>query len=136
KGRLHGLKGQIRGYEAKLNTDTYRNIEEKHRRKMIEHRTTEMAVTDLDKYWTALDKALLRFHTMKIADINKIIRELWAMTYSGEDIDMIEIVSGDDEDSGKAKRSYNYRVVMRKNDATLDMKGRCSAGQRVLVSLM
>ena len=30
-------------------------------------------------------------------------------------------------------RSYNYRVVMRKNDATLDMKGRCSAGQRVLV---
>lgn len=37
-------------------TDTYKNIEEKHRRKMIEHRTTEMAVTDLDKYWTALDK--------------------------------------------------------------------------------
>ncbi|CAM9548532.1 unnamed protein product, partial [Ectocarpus sp. 8 AP-2014] len=136
KGRLHGLKGQIRGYEAKLNSDTYRNIEEKHRRKMIEHRTTEMAVTDLDKYWTALDKALLRFHTMKIADINKIIRELWAMTYSGEDIDMIEIVSGDDEDSGKAKRSYNYRVVMRKNDATLDMKGRCSAGQRVLASVV
>lgn len=49
-------------------------------------------------------QALLRFHTMKIADINKIIRELWAMTYSGEDIDMIEIVSGDDEDGGKAKR--------------------------------
>lgn len=49
-------------------------------------------------------QALLRFHTMKIADINKIIRELWAMTYSGEDIDMIEIVSGDDEETGKAKR--------------------------------
>ena len=32
-------------------------------------------------------------------------------------------------------RSYNYRVVMRKNDATLDMKGRCSAGQRVLVRM-
>lgn len=51
-------------------------------------------------------KALLRFHTMKIADINKIIRELWAMTYSGEDIDMVEIVSGDDgeEGGGRAKR--------------------------------
>ncbi|CAM9113656.1 unnamed protein product [Pylaiella littoralis] len=148
KGRLQGIKDQasplphfatdlpIRLVEAKLMTDTYRHIEEKHRRKMIEHRTTEMTVTDLDKYWTALDKALLRFHTMKIADINKIIRELWAMTYSGEDIDMIEIVSGDDEDGGKAKRSYNYRVVMRKNDATLDMKGRCSAGQRVLASVV
>lgn len=42
---------------------------------------------------------------MKIADINKIIRELWAMTYSGEDIDMIEIVSGDEgEDGARAKR--------------------------------
>ena len=48
---------------------------------------------------------------MKIADINKIIRELWAMTYSGEDIDMIEIVSGDDEDSGKAKRCVRLAVV-------------------------
>ncbi|CAM9695145.1 unnamed protein product [Ascophyllum nodosum] len=137
RGRLLGMKDQIRGVENKLATDTYRNVEEKHRRKMIEHRTTEMAVSDLDKYWTALDKALLRFHTMKIADINKIIRELWAMTYSGEDIDMIEIVSGDDDEGGgKAKRSYNYRVVMRKNDATLDMKGRCSAGQRVLASVV
>ncbi|CAN0486295.1 unnamed protein product, partial [Scytosiphon promiscuus] len=34
--------------------------------------------------------------------------------------------------TSRACRSYNYRVVMRKNDATLDMKGRCSAGQRVL----
>eukprot|EP00903_Cladosiphon_okamuranus_P009090 g8688.t2 len=81
KGRLHGMKDQIRSLETKLMTDTYKNIEEKHRRKMIEHRTTEMAVTDLDK-------------------------------------------------------SYNYRVVMRKNDATLDMKGRCSAGQRVLASVV
>ena len=49
-------KQQIRNFETKLMTDAYKNIEEKHRRKMIEHRTTEMAVTDLDKYWTALDK--------------------------------------------------------------------------------
>lgn len=49
---------QIRSFETKLMTDAYKNIEEKHRRKMIEHRTTEMAVTDLDKYWTALDKVI------------------------------------------------------------------------------
>ena len=28
-------------------------------------------------------------------------------------------------------RSYNYRVVMRKGDSPLDMRGRCSAGQKV-----
>lgn len=54
---LHAkLRMQIRGLENKLATEPYKHVEEKHRRKMIEHRTTEMAVTDLDKYWTALDK--------------------------------------------------------------------------------
>ena len=52
--------------------------------KMIEHETTNIVVTDLDKYYDALDKALLRYHGMKISDINKIIRELWALTYKGE----------------------------------------------------
>ena len=34
--------------------------------------------------------------------------------------------------AGAAKRrTYNYRVVMMKGDTELDMKGRCSAGQKV-----
>lgn len=33
-------------------------------------------------------------------------------------------------------RSYNYRVVMRKGDVPLDMRGRCSAGQRILASIV
>lgn len=46
---------------------------------------------------------------MKIADINQIIRELWAMTYSGQDIDMIEIVSGDEgEETNRARRYICY----------------------------
>lgn len=31
----------------------------------------------------------------------------------------------------KARRTYNYRVVMIKGDTALDMRGRCSAGQKV-----
>lgn len=54
------VAGKMRGLEVKLMTGTYKNIEEDHRRKLIEHRTTEMAVTDLDKYWTALDKVRRR----------------------------------------------------------------------------
>ena len=38
---------------------------------------------------------------------------------------------------GKASKSYNYRVVMRKGgDNFLDMRGRCSAGQKVLASIV
>jgi len=48
--------------------------------------TTQLAVKDLEKYHNALDKALLKFHSLKIAEINKIIRDLWTLTYKGEDI--------------------------------------------------
>ena len=76
----------------------------------------------------ALEKALLAFHTAKMADINKIVKELWQKTYRNQDIDYIQIVA--DADHG-ASRSYNYRVVMVAGGAELDMRGRCSAGQKV-----
>jgi len=102
---------------------------------MIECEISSLAVSDLDKYYNALDKALLRYHGMKIAEINKIIAELWTLTYKGEDITSIRITS-DQEEGSKASRSYNYRVVMTKGNAEMDMRGRCSAGQRVLASIV
>lgn len=63
------------------------------------------------------------------------MKELWLLTYKGEDISSIEIVSGQDTDS-KAAKSYNYRVVMSKGSSSIDMRGRCSAGQRVLASIV
>jgi len=49
------------------------------------------------------------------------------------DIETIEIRSDEEEASGAAKtrRSYRYRVVMIKGGTELDMRGRCSAGQKV-----
>lgn len=88
----------------------------------------------------ALDTALQRYHKLKIDEINLTLRGLWASTYQGEDIDTIEIRSDLDESAAggastdpdkKHTRSYNYRVVMRKGESELDMRGRCSAGQKV-----
>ena len=53
---------------------------------------------------------------------------------SQEDIETIEIRS--DVENTRGNRSYNYRVVMIKNNAELDMRGRCSAGQKVLASII
>ena len=121
--------------QRKLNAPEYKNVEEEHRVAMIKYDTTQMLVRDIEKYYTALDKALCRFHSIKIAEINKIIRDLWSLTYKGEDITNIELVSGQDK-GGRAARSYNYRVAMTKGSTQLDMRGRCSAGQRVLASLV
>ena len=131
---------------------------------MIEHETCQLTVQDLDLYHSALDKALLRYHGMKIEEINKIIQELWTLTYKGEDIrryvrlysdhlcvflfmiclnillylplyNSIRLTS-DQQSGSRASRSYNYRVVMTKGTTELDMRGRCSAGQRVLASIV
>lgn len=49
------------------------------------------------------------------------------------DIEYVEIRSDVDENAtaGARRRVYNYRVVMVKGDTALDMRGRCSAGQKV-----
>jgi len=51
------------------------------------------------------------------------------------DIETIEIRSDEEEGSGasKTRRSYRYRVVMIKGGTELDMRGRCSAGQKVCI---
>ncbi|RZC90608.1 hypothetical protein C5167_029741 [Papaver somniferum] len=83
-----------------------------------------MANEDLDRYYNALDKALMRFHSMKMEEINKIIRELWQQRHRGQDIDYISIHS----DSECAEtRSYSYRVLVQIGDAELEMRGRCNA---------
>lgn len=119
-------------------------------------------------------RALMRFHSMKMEEINKIIRELWQQTYRGQDIDYISIHS---DSEGAGTRSYSYKVwnssltvlvfsflflsfrffnfylpaelfvlwqlvswcsvtfyvqvLMQTGDAELEMRGRCSAGQKV-----
>ena len=116
-------------------------------------KTLELGCADLDKYYQALDKALVSYHAEKMREVNEIAKHLWEQvwltieklnfrrpvlllsinwqTYKGQDIERIEIRA---DEAGK--KSYNYRLLMRKGSAELDMRGRCSAGQKVLASLI
>ena len=74
-------------------------------------------------------------------EINRQLADFWKMTYRGNDIEAIEIQSDQEKDNKSAAsarlRSYNYRIVLKTYDDTeLDMRGRCSAGQRVLSSII
>jgi len=133
EGRRSEMIDQIRLLKRKLGAEEYRNVDEEYRAEKINFETTQLAIKDLDCYAKALDKALVEFHGKKIAEINVIIRELWLMTYKGEDIKNIWIESTQDS---RASKSSNYRVVMQKGGADMDMRGRCSAGQRVLASIV
>lgn len=53
----------------------------------------------------------MRFHALKMEEINKIVKELWQQTYRGLDIDSIEIRSDAEAVASSAStRSYSYRV--------------------------
>ena len=139
-GRLGELDNTIEELESELNDDKYRLAEERYRKKSIEARCRHHVVNDLNKYYIALDWSIMRFHQERMKIINRIIRELWRSTYRGNDIDYIEIDTDDASDLSMAgadkRKAVNYRVVMVKNETRLDMRGRCSAGQKVLASLI
>ncbi|GKV28642.1 hypothetical protein SLEP1_g37667 [Rubroshorea leprosula] len=137
QGTMSVYQNNIAKNRDDLKQAQYKDIDKRYFDQLIQLKTTEMANKDLDRYCTALDKALMRFHTIKMEEINKIIRELWQQTYRGQDIDYIRIHS-DSEGAvaGAATRSYSYRVLMQTGDTELEMRGRCSAGQKVLASLI
>ena len=132
-GALDTVKETVTIALSDLAKPEYDGIDAKHRSLLIEMRTTEMASNDVEKFHKALERALLAYHTTKMEEINKIVKELWQKTYRNADIDYIQLRA---DTEGSANRSYNYRVVMICGGAELDMRGRCSAGQRVLASLV
>ncbi|GBL78278.1 DNA repair protein RAD50 [Araneus ventricosus] len=132
------FKVKIRECRKQLQDEMFKDAEKRHKNKCIELRTTQLACDDLNKYYVALNNAIMNYHKLKMKEINKIIKDLWIKTYAGNDIDYIEIQSDEDGDRGieKTRRTFNYRVVMFKGDTATDMRGRCSAGQKVLASLI
>ncbi|KAG7166953.1 DNA repair protein RAD50-like 1 [Homarus americanus] len=138
EGRLEEIAKNIRLLENDLGRKEIRDAEKNYKVKYVEMKCMDLAADDLNKYYKALDTAIMRFHSDKMNSINGIIRELWRTTYKGNDIDYIEIKTTDGVESQGAdkRRIYNYRVVMIKNEIEMDMRGRCSAGQKVLASLI
>ena len=124
-GALEKIEEAIKKISKDLSEKKFHGIEEKYKLKKIQLHALKSANKDLDKYYQALDKALMRFHEMKMEEINKTVKEYWQETYQGQDIDTVEI-KADVESSTPNRRSHNYRLVMRhRSQAELDMRGRC-----------
>jgi DNA repair protein RAD50 len=136
KGSVKALDTQIKDLRREFEQPKYERIAEKHRKKLVEVQTNLCALSDLDKYYKALDKALMHFHSERMREINRTLKEYWHATYQGKDIDEVSILSEFEGDDSTTRRIYNYRVVMKQGDAELDMRGRCSAGQKVLTCLL
>ncbi|KIW34838.1 uncharacterized protein PV07_01588 [Cladophialophora immunda] len=135
-----GLMGEVKSKDNQLveiledyQTDL-KDAPQRYKEAHIKVEATKAAVEDLGRYGGALDKAIMKYHSFKMEEINTIIEELWRKTYRGTDVDTIMIRA--ENETGRGNRSYNYRVVMVKRGAEMDMRGRCSAGQKVLASII
>ncbi|CCH58365.1 hypothetical protein TBLA_0A05720 [Henningerozyma blattae CBS 6284] len=133
-GEMKQLQNQITTLSQQLRVD-YKHVNDKYHTEWVQLKTKLFVNDDIDTYSLALDTAIMKYHSLKMEDINTTIDELWKRTYSGTDVDSIKIRSDEVKSTQKGK-SYNYRVVMYKQDAELDMRGRCSAGQKVLASII
>ena len=138
-GQQAEVERSVREVERELGNTKLRDASRRYREMEVSHGLRSKVAEDLNKYYIALDYAIMKYHNEKMKVVNKIIRELWLQVYRGNDIDYIEIKTddGDKVQAGADKRAtYAYRVVMVKNDTEMDMRGRCSAGQKVLSSLI
>merc|ERR1719184_307896 len=138
-GQQAEVERSIREMERELNSSKLKDAASRFKSMNVSVNLRNKVASDLNKYYIALDYAIMKYHREKMKVVNKIIRELWLQVYRGNDIDYIEIKTDDDGNvqAGADKRkTYSYRVVMVKNDTEVDMRGRCSAGQKVLASLI
>ncbi|KAI3385672.1 hypothetical protein SNEBB_010606 [Seison nebaliae] len=151
-GSLEALISDYSRLEREMKNYGYDTIHGKYQTQMIQIISREKLVEDMDKIYIALDKSVTSYHNHQMKTINDTLRELWNKTYRGNDIERIEIRFDDDnidiskldaEDqllmsgASKAKRNYSYRVVMVSSKGIeVDMRGRCSAGQRVLACIL
>lgn len=93
QGRLSQQQEEFKRNEQTLRRPPHSTIENEYREQLVKVTTSEVAATDLEMYTKAIDSAIMRFHSLKMAEVNKIMHELWTATYTGADIDAIEIKS-------------------------------------------
>ncbi|CRG93638.1 DNA repair protein RAD50, putative [Plasmodium gallinaceum] len=143
EAELKGKIGLRKEYIDKLKNDIksklFINIEKEYKKKIVEIHVYKNVIKDICNFYFSFDQAIIKFHSLKMQEINISIRNLWRRVYTSTDIDYIYIKSDVQTECNEKinqRRSYNYRVVMVKDNCELDMKGRCSSGQKVLSSII
>ncbi|KAF5273702.1 hypothetical protein FQA39_LY07392 [Lamprigera yunnana] len=135
QGKIDILQQEIGKIELELSSNEYKNSHSDYKKALITYMVSKNACKNLHLFLNALEKGVLKFHQERMNQINKIIAKLWRSIYRGNDCDHIKIKTEESSSTG-LRRSYNYKVVQIKSDVEIEMRGRCSAGQKVLACLV
>lgn len=138
QGRRNEISSTIMALKRELNSDKLKKAAENVRKYNTSVRCRDHIMKDLEKYYKALSYAISKFHEQRMKVINRIAKELWRATYKGNDIDYIAVRTDEVDLTAAMEKRKNcqYKVMMHKNNTEMEMRGRCSAGQKVLASLV
>ena len=109
KGKVMELNISLNKLASELRNNNYTEIEVRLNKLKTELIVTFAIIKNAQEYYEAIDQSLLKYHSIRMEEINKLINYYWSMTYKGNDIRWIEIRS--DVERTLKSRSYNYRIV-------------------------
>uniref|UniRef100_A0A0N4ZFB9 AAA_23 domain-containing protein n=1 Tax=Parastrongyloides trichosuri TaxID=131310 RepID=A0A0N4ZFB9_PARTI len=136
KTELAGVEKRLKELKISINTPKYCNASNNLQKELIRKVVTKKAITDLDLYRKVLDKSIIKFHQEKMEEINASLSELWKKVYKGNDIETIRINSRTIDEVKDKRKSYDYSVTMVIDGTEIEMRDRCSAGQKMLASIL
>ena len=75
---------------------------------------------------------MIEYHEERMNTVNNLMSKLWGLVYKGQDTTSIQIHAHATTSGGaEKKRQFNYKLIQIKHGIEMDMRGRCSAGQKV-----
>jgi DNA repair protein RAD50 len=137
KSQISQLQGRLAQMEIELSKKPPfmpPNIHMRANRAWLECKILEQSINEHTSLLKHLDNTIIQYHQSKIEQINSILKSLWQKTYKGYDIEAIFLKA--EPDNMNKGRSYNYRLLLQGVSGEMEMRGRCSAGQRVLASII
>ncbi|KAG6912230.1 hypothetical protein DXG01_016194, partial [Tephrocybe rancida] len=78
-GEVSSHQSQLKAWEVDLRE--FKDINKKYTEQLI--RMSDMANSDLEKYAKALDNAIMKYHGLKMEEVNDTMKHLWNKTYQG-----------------------------------------------------
>uniref|UniRef100_A0A8L7TAA3 AAA_23 domain-containing protein n=1 Tax=Brugia malayi TaxID=6279 RepID=A0A8L7TAA3_BRUMA len=135
RGELNEQRKRLATMEKFLASSEYAEFKAEFKKEVVKKCVIKRVIEDLANYIRAVDESVVKFHAQKMEEINEVLSSLWEQVYHGNDIETIQIKSESAGENEK-KKSYNYRVVMYVGGTEIDMPGRCSAGQKMLASIL
>lgn len=130
QGKVELLRSQLKLYSPTQLQDARRDFN----LITLERDLGSLAIHEFEDLAKAIERGVIEFHNHKLNEVNSLLQELWSHCYKGTDIEGLQL-RADQVESTKFKH-YNYRLVCRVADHWMDMKGRCSAGQKMLASIL